>query len=138
MWFCDFLRDWTSDDCLFLAPSDEFFIYEARRPNFQNDRIWALCIDDIPEELKIREKSKITGCVDVFLMFTAKRLMWIFKEQGKYFRDDVLICNVISFLRNSENVLSTIETTFLHDRAPCMSALATQNLLKANKVDFFE
>ena len=58
MWFCEFLSEWTTDDFLFLAPSDEFFIYEVRRPNFQNDRIWALNIDDIPQELKIRERSK--------------------------------------------------------------------------------
>lgn len=142
MWFCEFLSEWTTDDFLFLAPSDEFFIYEVRRPNFQNDRIWALNIDDIPQELKIRERSKSERCVGVFLMFTAKRLMWVVKEQGqswngRYFRDIVLTQHVIPFLKSSENVLSIKETTFLHDRAPCMSALATQNLLKANKVDFF-
>ena len=26
MWFCEFLSEWTADDFLFLAPSDEFFI----------------------------------------------------------------------------------------------------------------
>ncbi len=29
------------------------------------------------------------------------------------------------------------QTTFLNDRAPCMSALATQHILKANKIDLF-
>uniref|UniRef100_UPI00358EF936 uncharacterized protein n=1 Tax=Myxine glutinosa TaxID=7769 RepID=UPI00358EF936 len=142
MWFCEFLSEWTSDDFLFLAPSNEFSIYEDRRPNFQNDRMWALHNDDIPQELKIREKSKTARCVGVFLMFRAKRLMWVIEEQGqswdgKYLRDVVLTRHVIPFLRNPENVLSIKETTFLHDRAPCMSALVTQNLLKANKVDFF-
>ena len=75
-------------------------------------------------------------------MFTAKRLMWVVKEQGqswngRYFRDIVLTQHVIPFLKSLENVLSIKEITFLHDRALCMSALATQNLLKANKVDFF-
>ena len=41
------------------------------------------------------------------------------------------------FLKNRTNVISVKDTTFLHDRAPCMSALATQNLLKANKIDYF-
>lgn len=142
IWFCDFLDDWDEDDFLFLAPSDEFFIYEERRPNFQNDRVWALRNEDIAEELKIREKSKHPKCIGIFLMFTAKRLMWVVKEKGEswngqYFRDVVLVENVIPFLKNKHNVLSVKDTTFLHDRAPCMSALATQNLLKANKIDFF-
>ena len=29
------------DDFLFLAPSDEFFIYEERRPNYQNVIFWS-------------------------------------------------------------------------------------------------
>ena len=53
MQFCDFLNEWASEDFLLLGPSDEFFIYKARRPNFQNNRIWGLCSDDSPQELKI-------------------------------------------------------------------------------------
>ena len=126
MWFCDYLSDWDENDFLFLAPSDEFFIYEERRPNFQNDRVWALQNSDIPEELKIREKSKFPKCIGVFLLFTAKRLMWVIKEKGqswdgKYFRDVVLVEHVIPFLKNKNNVLSVKDTTFLHDRAPCKS-----------------
>lgn len=142
LWFCDFLKNWDEDDFLFLAPSDEFFVYEDRRPNFQNDRIWAQNINDIPEELKLREKSKHPSCVGIFLMFTAKRLMWVIKDKGQswdgtYFRDVVLVQHVIPFLKNPGNVLNVNETTFLHDRAPCMKAFATQNLLKANQIDFF-
>ena len=51
--------------------------------------------------------------------------------------DKLLIRHVIPFLRDSQNVIDVKETTFLHDDAPCMSALQTQALLKANKVDFF-
>lgn len=142
MWFCEFLEDWDEDDFLFLAPSDEFFIYEERRPNYQNDRVWALDNSDIPQELKIREVSKHPKCVGVFLLFTAKRLMWVVKEKGEswngqYFREVILKEHVIPFLKDKNNVLSVGETTFLHDRAPCMSAHATQNMLKANKIDFF-
>ena len=142
LWFCDFLSEWTDDDFLFLAPSDEFYIYEERRPNFQNDRIWALSIDDIPEELKLRSISKHPKCIGIFIMFTAKRMMWVIKEKGAswngdYFRNEVLALNVIPFLKNRRNVISVKDTTFLHDRAPCMKALATQNMLKANRIDFF-
>ena len=141
LWFCDFLSEWTSDDFLFLAPSDEFYIYEVRRPNLQNDRIWALCNDDIPEELKIREVPKYPKCIGIFLMFTAKRMMWVIKEDGQswnsqYFREIVLTNHVIPFLKNRENVLSIKETTFLLDRASCMKALATQKFFKDKKVDF--
>ena len=142
LWFCDFLGDWDQGDFLFLAPSDEFYIYEQRGPNFQNDRIWALRIEDIPTELKVREQSKSTRCLGIFLLFTAKRLMWVIKEKGcswdgEYFRNTILTERVIPFLKNAENVISVEDTTFLHDKAPCMKALATQALLKNNRVDFF-
>ena len=82
MWFCDFLGEWDPEDFLFLAPSDEFFIYETRKPNSQNDRIWALNIKDIPQELKVREIGRSTKYIGVFLCFTAKRMMWVVKENG--------------------------------------------------------
>ena len=104
--------------------------------------MWALENSDIPEELNIREKSKFPKCIGVFLLFTTKRLMWVIKEKGQswngeYFRNTVLAEHVIPFLNDKRNVLSVQDTTFLHDRAPCMSALATQNMLKANKIDYF-
>ena len=39
--------------------------------------------------------------------------------------------------KTQDNVLSIKETKFLHDRGLCMSTLATQNLLKVNKVNIF-
>ena len=42
-----------------------------------------------------------------------------------------------SDISDKRHVLDVGETTFLHDRAPCMSALATQNMLTANGIDFF-
>ena len=142
LWFCDYLSEWDTDDFLFLAPSDEFFIYESRKTNHQNDRVWALNVNDIPAELKVREVGRSEKCIGVFLCFTAKRLMWVIKEigqswDGEYFRNNILTQNVIPFLKNRNNVICPNQTTFLHDRAPCMSALATQHLLKANKIDFF-
>ena len=68
--------------------------------------------------------------------------MWVVKETGQswdgdYFRTTILIENVIPFLKSDENVMCPNQTTFLHDRAPCMSALATQQLLRVNNIDFF-
>ena len=56
---------------------------------------------------------------------------------GAYFRQTILIENAIPFLKDPQNVVSVDDTTFLHDRAPCMKALATQAVLRNNQVDFF-
>lgn len=141
--FIDILRDWDENDFLFLAPSDEFFIYTQRRANSQNDRIWALSIEDIEEEQHYKEVSKFPVVIGIFLMFTAKRLLWVIKDEGQkwdgdYFRTTVLSKNVIPFLKNPGNVLDAGQTTFLHDKAPCMKAIATQQLLKSNNIDFFD
>ncbi|CAM4805045.1 unnamed protein product [Rotaria magnacalcarata] len=45
LWLCDWLKDWT-----------------VRRPNYQNDRIWAKSIEDIEED---------------------QRLLWIIKDKGE-------------------------------------------------------
>ena len=118
LWFCDFLSEWDGEDFLLLAPADEFYIYETRKPNMQNDRIWALRIEDIPETLKVREIAKHTRCIGIFILFTAKRIMWVIKESGcswdgAYFRQSVLIEKVIPFLKNPDNIISVKDTTFL-------------------------
>ena len=141
--FCDFLRNWDEDDFMHLAPSDEFFVYAERKSNFQNDRIWAYSLDDIAYEDRVREKSKYPTCIGIFLIFTAKRLTWVIKEKGEswngdYFRNAVLADLVIPFLRDPANVLDVNEVTFLHDKAPCMKSIATQQLLRVNSVDFFD
>ena len=56
---------------------------------------------------------------------------------GDYFRNTVLADLAIPFLRDPDNVLDVNEVTFLHDKAPCMKAIATQ-LLRVNSVDFFD
>ncbi|CAF1388175.1 unnamed protein product [Rotaria sp. Silwood1] len=75
-------------------------------------------------------------------MFTAKKLLWVLKEHGQswdgaYFRDTILRQQVIPFLRDSSNVLDTNEVIFLHDKAPCMKANATQHLLEDENVNFW-
>jgi hypothetical protein len=40
-------RDFSEEDCLYLAPSDEFCLYSFRKPNKQNDQVWASSRDDV-------------------------------------------------------------------------------------------
>jgi len=68
--------------------------------------------------------------------------MWVIKEKGEswdggYFREKILTERVIPFLSDPENVLVVGEPVFLHDKAPCMRAEATQHELKQHGVDFW-
>jgi len=142
LWLCDWLSEWTEADFLHLAPSDEFFIYAIRKPNFQNDRIWAKDVDDIAGDDRFREIVKNPSCIGIFVLFTAKRLLWVLKDNGEswngdYFREKILMENVIPFLSDPQNVLEVGEAVFVHDKAPCMKAKATQQLLKEKNVEFW-
>ncbi|CAF1273444.1 unnamed protein product [Rotaria magnacalcarata] len=53
LWLCDWLKDWT-----------------VRRPNYQNDRIWAKSIEDIEED---------------------QRLLWIIKDKDNVIDPDEII-----------------------------------------------
>ena len=65
--------------------------------------------------------------------------MWVIKEKGDgaYFCEVILIQHVIPCLLDSNNVLVGGEATFVHDKAPCMRANATQHLLKEIGIDFW-
>jgi len=141
-WLANFVTDWTEEDFLHMAPSDEFYIYVIRKPNYQNDRIWARSIEDISDDERYREMVQDARCIGLFVMFTAKKLLWVLKEHGQswdgaYFREIILQQHVIPFLRNPNNVLDTNEVIFLHDKAPCMKANATQHLLEDEGVNFW-
>lgn len=143
LWFCNFLSKWDEDDFLHLCPSDEFFIYTIRRPNKQNDRIWALNLDEIEDVERYQDVCKYPCCIGIFLAFTAKRLLWVIKEEGQtwtgaYFREHVLENNVFPFLRDRNNVLDCKEVCFLHDSAPCFRANETQEFMKSSGIDFFD
>ncbi len=133
LFFANWLSDWSSEDFLHLAPSDEFFVYSVRKPNHQNDRIWAKSIEDINEDQRYRELIKNPVCIGIFVLFTVKKLMFIIKENGQswdgnYFRNTILRENVILFLSDAQNVLDSRKVIFLHDKTPCMRAIATQQL----------
>lgn len=40
-WLADFVADWTEEDFLHSAPSDEFCVYVIRKSNHHNERIGA-------------------------------------------------------------------------------------------------
>ena len=141
-WLANFVADWTEEDFLHIAPSDEFYVYVIRKSNHQNDRIWAKSVEDISNDERYREMVQNARCIGIFVMFTAKKLLWVLKEDGQswdgaYFREIILEKHVITFLCNPINVLDKNEVIFLHDKAPCTKANATQHLLEDEGVNFW-
>lgn len=141
--FAELLRDWEADHFLHLAPSDEFFLWSIRKPNYQNDWVWAETSDEIAETERYQEVVQHPQCIGLFILFTAKRMLWLIKEEGQswsgdYFRQNILQDNVIPFLTLEENVLSIGETILLHDKAPGFAANATQQLLRQSPIQFFD
>jgi hypothetical protein len=65
----------------------------------------------------------------------------LLQKNGSQIRDsstrDSSARHVIPFLNDPANVLVVGETTFVHDRAPCMKATKTQQYLKEKKIDFW-
>ena len=47
LFLAEFVKDYDEADFLNFAFSDEFFIYAIRKPNHQNDRVWALDVGEI-------------------------------------------------------------------------------------------
>lgn len=143
LWFVDFLQQWTEDDFMHLAPSDEFFIWAVRRPNHQNDRVWALTLEEIEDNEHYQQLCKKPKCIGIFICFTALKMEWVIKEDGAswnsaYYQQVILRENVIPFLSDPENVIDTSEVVYLHDSAPCHRANASQQLLKEAGIDFFD
>ena len=141
LWFANYLSEWNEDDFLNLAVSDEFYLYVDRKPNSRNDVIWSRSLDEIPEDVRYRMVDAHPACYGIFICFTAVKVLWVAKEAGQswdgnYFRD-MLSKELIPFLKDPENVVDPEAVVFLHDRAPCMSALSTQALLKNSGIDFF-
>ena len=125
-----------------LVCSDEFYVYVKRRPNFQNDRVWGRSVEEIEDQERIVEMTARPDCIGIFLCFSAREMLFVIKESGEswdgnYFREVILSENVIPFLKDENKVIDPAQVTFLHDRAPCMKALATQELLRENDIDFF-
>lgn len=142
LWFCDFLANWGEDDFLHVACSDEFYVYLMRKPNHQNDRVWATSLDEIEDYERYRSTVAHPTCIGMFICFTARKMMFIIKENGEswtgeYFRNTILN-SLIPFLHDPENVVDVNQVTLLHDKAPCFKALQTQQMLRNANVDFFD
>ena len=115
----------------------------SEQVHHQNDRVWARSIDEIEDDERFRQMSAKPSCIGVFICFTAKGMIWVLKDQGvtwdgPYFRETILIQNLIPFLKIPDNVVSVPDVCFLHDKAPCFKALATQQMLKDSQIDFFD
>ena len=122
MWFCDYLEEWSAEDFLHLAPSDEFYVYSARKPNSQNDIVWAKSAKEIPDEHRFQECPQNAAVIGIFMLFTSNRLMCIITEygqswDGEYFRSEVLPV-VFELFKKSANVLSSSDVVILYDKAP--------------------
>ena len=105
-------------------------MWVVRRPNHQNDHIWAKSVDDIEEDERYREAVKNQPCIGIFVIFAAKRLHWVVKDKGEswtsqYFRDIILIEHIFPFLNNEENIIDPDEIIVLHNKAPCIRAYPT-------------
>ena len=112
-----------------------------RKVNHQNDWIWSRSIDDIPDEVRYRDTTKYPDCIGLFLLLTARRMMWILKDRGEswdgqYFRETV-IPSVHNFLTDEDNVIDTEDVILLHDKAPGWASNATQEMLREGPIDFF-
>ena len=138
LWLAHWLKNWTTEDLLHLAPTDEFFIWSIRKPNFQN---LSRTVSEFNDDDHYRKIVLTPACIGLFVMFTARKLTWVINGKGEsrdgaYFREVILIHHVIPFLLDFNNVLVVGDATFVHDKAPCMRANAIQHLLKENGIDF--
>ena len=117
------------------------FIWTIRRPNAQNHRIWARNRDDVADLLAAPQVAHPV-CVDVFLLFTGKRMIWLVKEKGqswngKYFRE-VIDSELEPFFSDQRNWVGPVGGTLLwHDNAPGWRAKATQDVLEECKISMF-
>lgn len=138
------LEIWQPDDFLRVAPSDEFYVYSLRRPNSQNDRIWAHHRSDVAHLLTKPQLHSPT-CVGFYLCFTEKRMIWDVKAEGMSWTGDyyrkILTDKVIPFLQHPANIHGggdpMMPVKLLHDNASCHRAYATQDLLISYDIDFF-
>ena len=92
--FTNSLKDFSEEDCLNLAPSDKFFLYSFRKPNNQNDRVWATSRDQVWDAL-FAPQVKHPTCVGFYICFTKQKLIWDIKAEGQswdgqYFREQIL------------------------------------------------
>jgi hypothetical protein len=99
-------------------------------------------LGDIEDDERYREMVRNQACIGIFVIFTAKRMHYDIKEKGeswdgKYFRETILEKHVFPLLKNQENVIDVNQVFFIHDKAPYMRAVAAQQLIRRNNIDFW-
>lgn len=125
-----------------LSFADEFYVWASRRPNAQNHRVWARSRQEVADILATPALAHPI-CVGIFLLFTAKNMVWVVKEQGdswtgNYFRKKIIEPVVIPFFDNQANLEGPCGGTLLwHDNAPGWRAKETVELLDEGKVPCF-
>ncbi|CEF71090.1 Hypothetical protein SRAE_X000041700 [Strongyloides ratti] len=136
------VKSFNNNNFMQFVFSDEFFIYILKETKNKSERICINEINDIDTSKKLKLVQKNSICIGIFLMFTGKRLMWMITENdqkwdGDFFRNVILLENVIPFLNNSNNVFNKNEIVFVHDRSSWMKANATQYFLKNHNINFW-
>lgn len=112
----------------------------SRTPNSQNGRVWTTPPDEVPDDQKYREMVKNPACVGIFVMYCLRKLIWVIKPRvgmGLLLQNINLAQHVILFLKDPACVLNVEVAAFSHDKAPCMKAHMTQQLLKSSKIEIF-
>ena len=95
----------------------------------------------IENDLRYRETVEGQVSIEIFVIFTCKKVLWMIKDKGEswtdqYFCDVILTQNLFPFFNNEENVTDSDEIIFVHDKAPSRRANKTQHLLQDNDVKF--
>jgi hypothetical protein len=112
---------------------DEFFIYRHRKINCKNDIIWAVSVNDIPDDLRYNKHPRKSLCIGICVALSSLGIWYDIKEKGQswdgaYFRSDI-IPNIDDWTLNNENVPDPNLVIVQHDCCPGWKALASQQLL---------
>ena len=104
LWFVNYLKELDIEDFMHASRTVRW-IFLSMRTVIQTIKMieyWQLLvdIDDISEDVRVRQSSKHSACIEIFLLFTAKKMLWVIKEHGlkgsgNYFIETILAQYVI-------------------------------------------